>query len=108
MLDTPGSSAARDVQSRPFSGSSRTVVASTVELMVDEDVCTSGGAEFTSTVWLTCPTLRARLSACSAPTFRVSPFCTTLEKPSAGIVTSYSPGRGLGAQQKPSMLAAPS
>src|SRR6266853_2107843 len=57
MEETPGSSAARDAQSRPFKGSSRIVVASTVELIVDDEVWTSGGAAITSTVWFTCPNL---------------------------------------------------
>src|ERR1019366_4198567 len=98
IFETPGSKDAREVQSRPFSGSSRTVLASTVELTVDEDVCTSGGAAVTSTVWETCPTFRLRLSACCAPTVRVIPFCTTLLKPCAVIVTSYFPGNRFGAE----------
>ena len=87
--ETPGSKVASEAQSRPFSGNSRTVLASTVELTVDEvAVCTSGGAAVTSTVWLTCPTFRLRFSACCSPTVRVIPFCTSLLKPAAVIVTS--------------------
>src|ERR1035437_3699566 len=63
IFETPGSKDAREVQSRPFSGSSRTVLASTVELTVDEDVCTSGGGGVTSPGCESCPPFRLGLRA---------------------------------------------
>src|SRR5258706_16144216 len=70
MLTTPGSRVARGVQSRPFRGNCRTGLESTVSLMVEELVCTSGRAALTSMVWVSWPTFKLRLGDCWAPTLR--------------------------------------
>src|SRR5260370_40219462 len=64
MLTTPGSRVARGGQSRPFRGNCRTVLESTVSLMVEELGCTSGSAALTSMVWVSWPTFKLRLRDC--------------------------------------------
>jgi len=87
-LTTPGWRVASVVQSRPFNGSSRTVVPFTVALTAEEEVWTLGGAALTITVWDNSPTARAGLKVCSALTVRIMFFCTWVEKPLAEVLTS--------------------
>ena len=87
-LSTPGSSVARVVQSRPFKGSSRTVLESTVELTAEVAVCTSGGVLITSTTSETFPGLREMLRACCAPTVSTIPFCRVVVNCLAATLTS--------------------
>src|SRR5258708_30852712 len=84
---TPGSRVAREVQSRPFRGSSRTVVPSTVALSVEEEDWTEGGATETTTVWSILPTVRTGLKVCWALTVSTMPFCKVVENPLAEILT---------------------
>src|SRR5882757_2337333 len=85
---TPGSRVARVVQSRPLSGSSRTVVPSTVPLRVEEEDWMEGGAVETTTIWSNLPTLRTGLKVCSELTVRTIPFCKVVENPFAETLTS--------------------
>src|ERR1700687_5868895 len=97
MLKMPGSRVARDVQSRPLSGSSRMVLESTVALIIDVVVWIVGGASLTTTVSETLPTRSVTFTGCSAQTVRVIFFSTTLPNPGTETVISYSPGSRLGA-----------
>ena len=83
---TPGCSVAREAQSRPFNGNSRSVVALTLPEIVELVRSTCGAAAVTSTVSTTGPTTGARFNSCFWPTVRVSLAAVVL-KPEADALT---------------------
>src|SRR5258707_15584063 len=94
MVSTPGCKAARSVQLRPLSGSSRTVVAFTVALISEEVTWTAGASVVTWTVGDTVLTCKGKSKVFCAPTFMVIPVFTSVFKHAALILTWHSPGSG--------------
>ena len=79
-------------QSRPFKGSSRTVVLSTTSSICEVARSTVGAVSRTSTCSVGLPTFRVKLTETFAPTAKVTFSAPLLEKPCATTVTVYTAG----------------
>src|ERR1700680_3153816 len=94
---TPGCNTARSVQERPFSGNSRIVVESTTAPMADDARSIVGASVDTCTTSETCPTFKVKFRTSWLPTVKVTSDLTLAANPVAEVVTSYVPGKRLGA-----------
>src|ERR1700681_4476973 len=94
---TPGCNTARSVQERPLSGNSRIVSESTTASIADDARSIVGASVDTCTTSATCPTFNTKFKTSWFPTVNVMSELTLEANPVAEAVTSYVPGKRLGA-----------